>query len=182
MPKRKLYGAALAAYNRKRGRSSTAIARRGRTSVVTKTRTKYVKVRGRRRRGGAVSGAAVRPLRSQLWDLGGAAGYGFLTGDHGKAPVVRAYVQKVPILDAIGAPASHGLLLHFIAQRTGGQLRKVCGHLSHAALMQAAHNLGVTGFEFDAAVKLSGDDFNGGDELAGEVDMGEVDEADLEGE
>jgi hypothetical protein len=181
MPKRKLYGAALAAYNKKRGRGTTAIARRGPSSVVTKTRTKYVKVRGRRRRGGgAVSG--VRPLRSQMWDLGGAAGYGFLTGDHGKAPVVRAYVQKVPILDAIGAPASHGLLLHFIAQRTGGQLRRALGHLSHAALMQAFHNLGTTGFEFDAAVKLSGDDYNGGDELAGEVDMGEVDEADVQDE
>lgn len=172
MAKRRLYGAALQAYNRKRGRGSTAIARRGRTQVVTRTRTRVVKVRGRRRRGGAVG--AVRPLRAQLHDLMGSAGYGFLTGDHSHARDLRQYVAMVPTLDAIGAPASHGLLLHFIATKAGGSIRKIAGHLSHAALMHAAHNLGATGFDHEKAAKLAGDDGEIGDDdladLAGDDD------------
>lgn len=160
--RRKLYGAAAAAHARKRSRS-TAIVRRGSTAV--RTRTRYVKIRARRRRG-SVSSAGVRTLRAQMHDLIGAAGYGFLTGDHGKAPAVRLVVKKAPVLDAIGAPASHGLLLHYIAGMVPGKFRKWVGHLSHAALMQAAHNAGSSGFEYDKFVTMAGDE----DYLSGEID------------
>lgn len=176
MAKRKLYGAALAAYNRKRGRT-TALVRRGPRAVArrasTKVRTRYVKVRSRRRRGSSGSGG-VRPLRAQVWDLGAAAGYGYVTqashagGSFGAQ--AKEMLGKIPTLDAIGVPASHGLLFHFVAQRTGGKLRKVLGHLSHAALMRAAYNLGASGFDHEAAAKLSGED-DDDDVFAGAIDV-----------
>lgn len=174
MAKRKLHGAALAAYNRKRGIGSgtRAIARRGSTAVRTRTRVVRVKA-ARRRRSSSASSGGLRTLRGQLWDLGGAVGYGFLTGDHGKADGVRDFVKKVPTLDAIGKPASHGLLLHFIAGQLGGKFRKVAGHLSHAALMHAAYNFGFTGLEYDSAIKMAGDD-DGGDYLAGDIDPNDL--------
>jgi len=178
MAKRKLHGAALAAYNRKRGIGGGALARRG-TRTIVKTRTRTVKVRARRRRGGGGGGGgAVRTLRGQFRDLIGAAGYGFLTGDHNKMPAVTSMVAKVPTVAAIGKPASHGLLLHFIAGQTSGMLRTAAGHLSHAALMHAAHNLGKTGGDLQAAASLSGDDYGYGD--IGDDDFDDVgDDADV---
>lgn len=171
----KLYGAALAAYNKKRGigssgsrKGSKSIARRGSTTVVTvkaPTPAKPKKKRGGRRRSSG-SSAGFRTLKAQVRDLLGAAGYGFLTGDHGKAPSITAMVNKVPVVSAIGAPASHGLLLHFIASKTSGSVRMAAAHLSHAALMQAAHNIGVTGGDFATAVTMAGGD----DEISGEID------------
>lgn len=152
---RKLHGAALAAYNKKRG-IGTSLARRG-TRTITKVRTRTVKVAARRRRRGASSGGAARSLRAQFRDLMGAAGYGFLTGDHNKAPAITSAVAKVPTVKAIGAPASHGLVLHFIAGQSSGMVRTIAGHLSHAALMHAAHNLGKTGGDVASAAALAGD-------------------------
>jgi hypothetical protein len=170
MAKRKLHGAALAAYNKKRGIGSgtRAIARRGSTAVVTRTRTVKVAAPRRRRRSGGGGGGGARTLRAQIRDLIGAGAYGFLTGDHNRAPQVTDMFQKLPTFEAIGAPASHGLLLHFLAINTSGKIRMAAGHLSHAALMHAAHNFGTTGGEWDQAIKLSGDD-GGGDYLAGDI-------------
>lgn len=161
--RRKLAGAALAAYRRKRSRS-TALVRRGSTAV--RTRTRYVKIGRRRGRRGGSAGGGARTLRGQVRDFIGAMAYGFATGDHGKAPAVRAFVRKVPVLAQIGAPATHGLILHFIAGQTSGKLRMAAGHLSHAALMHAAHNLGGSGFELDKFQTMAGDE----DYLSGDID------------
>lgn len=196
MAKRKLYGAALAAHLRKRGRrSSTALVRRS-GGAVTRYRTRTLVVRPRRRRrrsflGGGGGGGFVSGLKSQFPQLLGAAGYGWLTrGTSDTAADIRKnYISKLPVLDQIGQPASHGLLLHFIATQTGGNIRRGAGLLAHAALMQAAGNFGAAGGDVDKFVKMAGGNEYGDDEFSGAMDdydddvgADDVDDADIEGE
>lgn len=180
MAKRKLYGAALAAHNKKigaRSTKSTALVRRSTamTAPKTKTRTKYIKVRVKRRAGSGggagsvgngISGA-IATLKRDAWDYGAAGGYGYLTGND-SLDAVELRKKTLDKLDfavsaKLGKPLSHGLIFLVgaaLMPRGGGLLgfvRKAAGHLSHAALMRASHNFGVAGGNTATFAAMSGD-------------------------
>lgn len=187
MAKRRLYGAALAAYNRKRSR--TALVRRGRSLPARRISVSIAGPRkGRRRRrrrgGGAIGGmfGGGTLLGVPRNDLLGAVGYGWLTrSDSPTAAEWRTnYVSKVPVIDAIGAPASHGVLLYFLARNTGGIVRKVANHLSHAALMRTADNFGAANFDTAKFAQMSGEDDEYDGDFSGAMDP--EDFVDIEGD
>jgi len=183
MAKRKLYGAALAAHQKRIGRSSsTALARRPSQAMATrpKARKVYIKVKAKRRSGGAMTrggggggvNGAIASLKAQTWDLGAGVGYGYLSGsDSLKAVELRKNtLDHLPTSAKLGKPLSHGLVLTGAAALLPpGMLRKAVGHLAHAALMRAAHNLGVAGGDTDAFAAMAGDG-DGGD-FSGAIDV-----------
>ena len=121
----------------------------------------------RRRRGGSVGGRSFTGvLKSRIHPLVGAAAYGWITrSDNDTGRRIKAYLDKVPTLEALGKPISHGLLATFIATRTSGKVRMVFDNLGFAALMRGADNLGSRNFSLTEAAKLAGDD----DDLSGEI-------------
>lgn len=147
----------------KQSKQTRALVRRSPTTIV-KTRTRVVQApRARRRSGGGGKGAGVLSRLKQLWpELAASAGYAYVTrGKSSTAKSIGTYVKKIPTLDAIGAPASHGLLALLIAANTSGGFRKGADYLAVAALHQAAANMGAADFDYTAAAKLAGvdDDF-----------------------
>lgn len=193
MAKRKLHGAALAAYNRKRGigsgkaRSTKALARRGpQTIVIRQTGGAVAKKKrrgGKRRGGGARRGifsGLLASLKAQAWDLGASAGYGFVTqAASPHAVMARGLLNKLPeipvVQAAVGKPFAHGLWFYLAAHFSSGTIRKVADHTAHAAFMRSAYNIGASGLDLDAAAKLAGEDDY---DLSGEMD----DDDDLEGD
>jgi len=157
----------------KRSTASRALVRRSPTTIV-RTRTRVVTARRRRRsNGGGRGGGVIARLRQLAPELAASAGYAFVTrGTSSTAKSVNAYVKKIPILDVIGAPASHGLLALLIAANTGGAFRKAADYTAVAALHQAAANMGASGFDYTAAAKLAGDD----DFAMGSMDGDDVDD------
>ena len=195
MAKKKLYGAALAAHNRKLGRStstalarrpshavarrSTAVAKRGKPRTRTVTKTVYRRRSGAGAGGGRGVNGAIATLKAQTWDLGAAATYGYLTGSDSLKAVEwrKKTLDHLPTSAKLGKPLSHGLLfLAAAAMLPNGMARRAAASLSHAALMRAAHNVGASNFDTDAFATMSGDD---DDEIAGEgaidVDASEID-------
>jgi len=188
--KKKLYGAALAAHNRKIGHraTSTALVRRRRPSTAlaakpkTKTKTVYVKTKRRHTGGGGGGGVgpgvngAIATLKHDAWDYAGAGGYGYLTRNDSLTAVEwrKKTLDKLPTSAKLGRPLSHGLLMLFgaaLLPRGGGlmgYLRKGLGHLSHAALMRAADNYGAAGGDHDAFAAMAGDE--GGADYSGAID------------
>lgn len=157
--------------------SSRALVRRRPASVARRSTRRSVALAPRRRRRGRSGGGGggARPLRAQLWDFGASAAYGWLTGPSpsGMQEQAQDILRKAPVVAAIGAPATHGLILHGIALYTGGMFRRVAGHLSHAALMRASYNLGAAKFSVSEAASL-GDD----ESYAGDLDIEGDDEGD----
>ena len=188
MAKRKLHGAALKAYNKKRGiktgGGSKAVVRY-KTNTVVKYRKAKAPKKYRRRSGGGGGGinAGVRELKAMAPELMAAAGYGFMT----KAPAVdakgektiagqaRDLLDKIPVWDQIGKPASHGFAFIFAPALLGigGKPRRIAGLLAKAALHRAADNLGATAFDMEAAAKL-GDDEMGDVHLEGDISEADV--------
>jgi hypothetical protein len=189
MAKRKLYGAALAAHQKRIGRSSsTALARRPSQAMAkTKTRKVYVPAKAKRRRSGSamtrggdigsgVSGA-IATLKKDTWDYGGGIGYGYLTRNDSINAVEwrQKTLDKLPTSAKLGKPLSHGLVLlgaaALMPRGAGvvGIIRKALGHLSHAALMRAADNFGAAGGNTDAFAAMAGDG-DGGD-FSGAIDV-----------
>ena len=181
MAKRKLYGAAKAAHERRIGRKrSTALVRRSSSALAPRRRRSYALAPRRRRRrggggilggGGGGGGGFMASLKAQLPQLLGATAYGWMTGaDSVKAAEFRRdWLDKLPTSSKIGKPASHGLLLQFVATQISGTPRRVAGLLAHAALMRAGHNFGAAGGNTDKFSAMSGDD-DGDDEFSGAMD------------
>jgi len=171
----------------KQSKSTRALVRRSPTTIV-RTRTRVVKVASRRRRGSSGSSGrgtgVVARLKGLAPQLAASAGYAFVTrGKSSTATSLNTYVKKIPIISAIGAPATHGILALLIAANTGGTFRKIADYTAVAALHQAAANLGSSSFDYTAAAKLSGsdDDFAMGT-MDGDDEIGADDDADIVGD
>lgn len=178
MAAKKLYGAAAAAHARKHGRTartSTALAKTGpRTITKTKTKTRTIVLKAKRRSGGGGGRGRgiVASLKAQQNDLIAGIGYGWVrTGKVGNTAADKPLrdsaadlLDKLPVFETVGKPASHGFLLALLAENTSGEISKWSGHLSHAALMRAADNFGASDFKLDEMAKL-GDDDDGDDEV-----------------
>jgi len=167
----------------KQSSASKALVRRGSSSVVVVRSAPLTKAqakkKGRRRGAGKGAGVLVR-LKSMAPELAASAAYAFVT--RGKSPTaakVNAYVKKVPIIAAIGAPATHGLLALLIASNTSGTVRKVADYTAVAALHQAAANLGATSGDFKAAALLAGVDDDVEMGSMGDDDIGDDDDEDV---
>lgn len=189
MAKRKLHGAALAAYNRKRGISSggskKAITRYKTNTVVKYRKAPAPKKKHRPRSGGGGGGTsgAIRELKSMAPELMASGAYGYATqapavdakGEKTMAGQAREILEKIPTWDQIGKPASHGLFFIFAPAvfGIGGKPRRIAGLLAKAALHKAAGNLGATAFDLEAAAKL-GDDEMGDVHLSGDISDADV--------
>lgn len=160
------------------GSSSTALVRAAPTQV------RVVRVNAgppaKKRKGGGkvvryVSGddraldrGIVEALKREMWGLGGSAVYGYVTQSGAEnANTVKEYLDKVPTLDSIGKPASHGLLALFVATKTkrGGWARKLSAAIAKGALYRATYNFGANGFDLEKAAAV------GDDELSGEIEV-----------
>lgn len=163
--------------------SSTAMVRAAPAQIIRVTApralTKAKPKKGKRRHGGGgASTSLMGTLKSKAKHLGGSVGYGWITSGTGDtAKTIRDTLAKVPTLDAIGKPASHGLLATFIATRTKGMVRDVFDSLGTAALHRAAYNLGASDFSLEKAAALAGDD-----EMAGDMDDDEAGDDDEDGD
>lgn len=159
----------------RRARTTTAVVVAAPRAPARRRRSPSRSIARRRRRSssGYRGGGFVATLKSRTAPLAGAAAYGWATkGDSPSAASVRGYLAMVPTLDAIGAPASHGLIATFIASKTGGMARKVFDAIGFAALMQAMHNFGSTNFDLDKTAKLAGSDEDS--DLSGSIDDDEA--------
>jgi hypothetical protein len=152
-----------------------AVARRSPGSVVVvrapATPAKRKARRGRRRHGGgSFAGGLVGALKSKGKHLGGSVVYGWITSGTGETAVkVREFVDKVPIVDAIGKPATHGLLLTFIATKTKGWARDIADSLGTAALHRTAYNFGANDFDMKKAAAVAG----APEDMSGDIDADE---------
>lgn len=126
----------------------------------------------KKRRGSVGAGghsSLIGSLKAKSKPLIAAVAYGWVTkADNATARRGKELLDKVPTLDAIGKPLSHGILAAFIATRTTGKVRMVFDNLGFAALMQGASNLGSRNFSLSEAAKLSGDDDS--EDLSGAID------------
>lgn len=186
MPKKKLYGAALAAYNRKRGRASTALVRRSSSSPTVivagapARRRRYARAIAR---GGARgAGTIIGRLTARVPQLAASGAYGFLTkptspAQAGQTATLQQTVLKIPIIDAIGRKASHGLMLHAIAAFTPGMISRVASHLGDAALYSWAFDFGRAEGSYEEAARLSYGAADHLDDLADDVAGYEDDDA-----
>lgn len=169
---------------RKKARKTTALARRATAAPVRRTRTVVVTtgVRRRRRSGGGAGGAGpIAKLKHLAPELVASAGYAYATrASSVTAKKIQYYVAKVPVFSAIGAPATHGILLSFLASQTSGKPRMVCDLLATAALHRAAANLGAVAFDHEAAAKLSGTPDDDGTVAMGGIDPNDVIDAEYD--
>lgn len=116
----------------------------------------------------ALDRGILEALKHESWGLGGSAAYGWVTQSGTENAVkVKEYLDKVPTLDSIGKPISHGLLLLFAATKTrrGGWARKISGALAKGALYRGTFNFGASGFDLEKTATL------GDDELSGEIEV-----------
>lgn len=187
---KKLYGAAKAARDRKRARTRpTALARRApssparrRSSSLERRRRAAPLQRRRSRRSGGGGRSVVAVLKRKAPELIAGSLYAYATsGASPTAQKIQATIRKVPVIAAIGAPATHGILLTVIACNTKGKLSQISDYFATAALHRAAWNLGAVGFDREKMNKLSGDDLGYDDDvLLGGVNGDEYEDADYE--
>lgn len=105
-------------------------------------------------------------LKKEWKGLAGSAAYGWVTQSGAEnANTIKTYLDKVPTLDTIGKPASHGLLLLFVATKTKGIARKVSAALAKGALYRSTFNFGANNFDLEKAAAV------GDDELSGEIEV-----------
>jgi hypothetical protein len=117
---------------------------------------------------GALDRGIFQALKHESTGLIGSAAYGYVTQSGTENAVkVKEYLDKVPTLDSIGKPASHGLIALYIATKTrrGGWARKISGALAKGALYRATFNFGANGFDLEKAAAV------GDDELSGEIEV-----------
>lgn len=116
----------------------------------------------------ALDRGILEALKRESWGLAGSAAYGYVTQSGAEnANTVKEYLDKVPTLDSIGKPASHGLLALFVATKTkrGGWARKLSSAIAKGALYRATYNFGANGFDLEKAAAV------GDDELSGEIEV-----------
>ena len=187
MPKRKTPARGKGGrFVKKSSGGSTALARRAPSAPARRSRPRPPARRPapRRRRSHVGGGSFVGGLKQRIRPLVASAAYGWvMTADSSTATKIKSYVQKIPTVEAIGAPATHGILAAFVASRTKGTARMIFDNLATAALMRAAWNLGSRNFKLADAAKLSGADDES--ELSGEIgydEAGAYDEDEVRGE
>lgn len=167
-PARNTKGRFVKGGGKSRPRKTTAIVRSS-PRTVTRYKTRTVAVARRRRRGGGGGGGGgfIGSLKARAPAYGASAVYAWVTRSDAKpdsfAIKAREYLKKVPTLDSIGAPATHGILAAFIASRATGRVRYYTDLLAQAALHQAAANFGAAGWDLDKTAKMAGDDDMSGD-------------------
>lgn len=165
MAKRKLSGAALAAYNRKRGigSGSKALARRGSTSVVVvRPPSQPAKRRrrggGRRRRSGGGGGSTMTRL---LWGFGSGLGWGYAKSQHADT------LAKIPRVASLGLEGTLGLALAFFGHKLpAGTIRRAGDELGSTCIRLAGYAYGRSNFQ---NATVSGDD-----DLSGPLDDDEM--------
>jgi len=154
---------------RKSSGGSVALARRAPSPIVIRE-TRMVAASGggksAKRKGGAVRAgggdrvggytAMMPSLKAKAPLVVASTIYGWATGGAGSAAKVKEMIVKIPTVKSIGAPATHGLILTFVATKTKGNVRKWADRLALAALMRAGHNLGASGFDVAKAAQVSG--------------------------
>lgn len=177
---------------------STAVARsapRMPARVQYTTVEQFVAGKGRaaptkkRRKAGSGGGKSLIPaLKARVKPVAASAAYAWImVGDSSTAGKIREVVKKVPVVEAIGEPLTHGILSTFIATKTKGTVREVFDNLAFAALMRGGWNLGASNFDLGKAAKVSGydEDLSGDDDLSGEIDddeAGAYDEDEIRGD
>ena len=164
---------ALAA--KRRGKKGKKRARkRGRGPAPTKRRRKTMakkKRRGGKRRGGGGS-ARIATGKEKGYIAAGAAVYGYASRH-------IEMMKSVPVFDGIGAPASHGLIMHFLAGQFSGEVRRWLDLTSVGALAVAGYNLGVSKGDVKAAAAMKGIEGDHRDEVMGELEDGDDDADDM---
>lgn len=170
MPKRKTPARGKGGRFVKKSSGSTAITRRAPSTPARRPRRRPPAAPARRtyrRRSSGGGGSFVGGLKQRIRPMAASAAYGWvMTADSSTATKIKSYVNKIPTIEAIGAPATHGILAAFVASRTRGMARTIFDNLATAALMRAAYNLGSRNFSVSEAAKLSGGDT---DDLSGEI-------------
>lgn len=165
----------------KGGGGSKAMVRSGTKTVVKYRKAKSPAKRRYRRSGGGGGGRGmVAELKGLGPELLASSLYGYATqapakddkGEDTMAAKARELLDKIPIVDTIGKPATHGLAFLFAGQVIGGKSRRFLGLAAKAALHKAAGNLGASAFDLEAAAKLGddGDDVH----LEGDVSDGDL--------
>lgn len=116
----------------------------------------------------ALNRGLLASLKKESKGLIGSAAYGWVTASGTEnATKIKEYLDKVPTLDTIGKPATHGLLALFGATRTKGWARTILDALAKGALYRATYNFGANGFDLEKAAAVGADD----EELSGEIQV-----------
>ena len=160
MARKKLYGAALAAHNRKLSRTggggSRAIVRSGgggKSITVRVAAPKPAKKKHGKRRGG---GGGRTSLKERGWPTGMAMLWGWLKTNK---PDMMAELSKLPATDTLGLEAVLGLIEHGILEYTNwvpaGTIRKAVDADATAKLVLAGYAFGHSGF---TSAVVAGDD------------------------
>jgi hypothetical protein len=138
-------------------RRAAAPARRRRSSVA--------------RVGGTGAGNFTGSLKARIKPLGASAVYAWImNGDANTTPgKIKATLDKVPVVSAIGRHATHGILAALVASRTQGRVREAFDLLATAALHRAAYNIGAANFSIEKAATVSGWDGTNDGELSGSI-------------
>jgi hypothetical protein len=165
--------------------SSTALARRPSQAVKKykrgSTRT-VVKYRTRGGGGGGRGPGVVNELKALGPELLASSLYGYATqapatddkGEETMAAKARELLDKIPVIDTIGKPATHGVAFLFGGSLIGGKARRYFGLAAKAALHKAAGNLGASAFDLEAAAKLGDDESGGTVHLEGDVSDADI--------
>lgn len=181
MPKRKTPARGKGGRFVKKSSGSTALARRAPSAPARRPRRRPPAAPARPRRRARVGGGGsfTGGLKARIRPMVASAAYGWVvSADSSSARRIKEYLDKVPTVSAIGAPATHGILAAFIASRTKGTVRMVMDNLATAALMRAAYNLGSRNFSVSEAARLSGGDTD--EDLSGEIGYEEADAYDAD--
>lgn len=149
------------------------------------------KKKRRGRRGGG--GMRIASAKDKAYLFAGAGLYGYLSHH------VELF-EKLPVMKGVGAPFTHGVILHFAAQAASGDLRRWLDLASVGALSVAGYFLGVQKGDIEKASAMSGhhmmgqfeddddvedddDDMRGGDDtMYMEGDFDEDDDDEVEGD
>jgi len=150
------------------------------------------KKKRRSRRGGGGGGPRIASGKDKAYIFAGAGLYGYLSHH------VELF-ESLPVAKAVGAPISHGIILHYAAGAASGDLRRWLDLASVGALSVGGYFLGVTKGDLEKAATMSGDHMMGqdddddddddeidddmrGDDLYIEGDFDEDDDDEVEGD
>jgi len=106
------------------------------------------KRKGRRRGRG---GFRIASGKDKAYIVAGSALYGYMSHH-------VDFFETLPVVTTIGAPLTHGILLHFAAGAASGELRKWLDLSSVGALAVGGYHLGITKGDLEAAAAMKGDE------------------------
>lgn len=148
------------------------------------------KKKRRSRRGGGGGGPRIASGKDKAYIFAGAGLYGYLSHH------VELF-ESLPVAKALGAPITHGIILHYAAGASSGDLRRWLDLASVGALSVGGYFLGVTKGDLEKAAAMSGEHMMGqdddddddeidddmrGDDLYIEGDFDEDDDDEVEGD